>query len=546
MSLNPETQKYVSRMSLYLGLDVGTQSTKAIIIDSRQDYTIVGRGSHPHFLITSPDRPNQAEQHPSQWTDAILSSVKQAITGLDPSQIAAIAVSGQQHGLVPLDSNRNIIRPSKLWCDTESSNEAHHLSSLFQDPSLVASFTITKIAWLKNHEPDSYTKLINGGLVLLPHDYINYWLTGVECMEPSDASGTGVFDPVTRTWATDRITAIDPKLLAVLPPIIPSSLPPQRQSIGTLLPSIAELLGLPPGIPVGQGGGDNAMTALGVGAVHPGRQVIISLGTSGTLFGPSATPVIDPLGVICPFCDAAGIGGLPLLCTLNCASAAEEVRIGFGMTREEITQLATAGSTTGIRANSDKDRKQKECLPSPGCHGITFLPYFVGERSPNWPHASGAIVGLRPGLMTPGLLYRAALEGATFSLVAGLDRLREMTRNNDDTITTATTTASHHKELLLVGGGSRSALWRRIICDAFQLPLKFPVEPDSAALGAAYQAAAVGKGVPVAAFIENHARPAMEGEVMQPDESVAAEYREAYERFKKWGGEMFGGRTADL
>lgn len=507
-------------MSLYLGLDVGTQSTKAIIIDSRQGYAIVGRGSHPHSLITSPDRPNQAEQSPQQWIDAILSSIKQAITGLDPSLIAAIAVSGQQHGLVPLDSNRNIIRPSKLWCDTESSTEARHLSSLFNDPSLVASFTITKIAWLRTHEPDNYTKLINGGVVLLPHDYINYWLTGVECMEPSDASGTGVFDTLTRTWATERITAIDPQLLPVFPPIISS-----LQSIGTLLPSTAQLLGLPAGIQVATGGGDNAMTALGVGAVDPGRQIVISLGTSGTLFGPSTAPVIDPLGVICPFCDATGMGGggggggLPLLCTLNCASAAEEVRIGFGLTREEITQLATVGNSSS----------------SPGCHGVTFLPYFVGERSPNWPHASAAIIGLRPGFMTPGLLYRAALEGATFSLVAGLDRLRELTHNdkNND---------NGSSELLLVGGGSRSALWRRIICDAFQLPLKFPVEPDSAALGAAYQAAAVGKGVHVAEFIRSHARPAMEGEVMQPDGSVAGVYREAYARFKLWGGDMFGGR----
>jgi xylulokinase len=142
-------------------------------------------------------------------------------------------------------------------------------------------------------------------------------------------------------------------------------------------------------------------------------------------------------------------------------------------------------------------------------------------------------------------LYRAALEGATFSLVAGLDRLRELT-GNDDNDTATSSTFSHNKELLLVGGGSRNTLWRRIICDAFQLPLKFPVEPDSAALGAAYQAAAVGKGIPVAEFIESHARPAMEGEVMQPDESVAGEYREAYERFKKWGGDMFGGRSADL
>jgi sugar (pentulose or hexulose) kinase len=232
------------------------------------------------------------------------------------------------------------------------------------------------------------------------------------------------------------------------PPRPPNTHCTPRQAVGTLRPEAASALGLPVGVVVAPGSGDNAMAALGSGAVSDG-QLVVSLGTSGTLFGACARPIVDPSGVVAPFCDAAG-AWLPLVCTLNCTKVPEEVREAFGLSQDDATELAA-----------------KE---EPGSGGVNFLPYLVGARTPNWPHSSGAILGLRPGargrgpegrgaarasllcacvtapptslppptaplaplppsclplgMLRPGLLYRAALEGATFSLVAGLERMQ--------------------------------------------------------------------------------------------------------------------------
>ena len=332
--------------------------------------------------------------------------------------------------------------------------------------------------------------------MLLPHDYLNHWLTGRYCMERSDASGTGVLNTATQAWDANRMRTIDVRLPECFPELIGpdevravekrgkegrggASAPPGQQqqgqlrarhsgslwrvraelssllrahqAVGTLRPEVARELGLPEGCVVSAGGGDNAMAALGVGAVAPGT-LVLSLGTSGTLFGPSAAPVVDPAGVVCLFCDATG-GWLPLLCTLNCTGVTEEVRVAFGLSHEGITELAA--------------REQ------PGCREVSFLPYLSGERTPNWPQSTGAILGLRPGLLRPGLLFRAAMEGAMFSLLAGLHRLRGFGLGAE--------------ELRVVGGGSANRLWRRVVADAFQLPLRFPVEKEAAALGAALQ-----------------------------------------------------------
>ncbi|GAB4823554.1 hypothetical protein N2152v2_010600 [Parachlorella kessleri] len=402
-------------------------------------------------LLSTLQKPGQAEQAPSLWVEAVKDAIHDALEDIDPSSVRGIGVSGQQHGLVALDSELKVIRPAKLWCDVESAEEAAELSRLF-GTTLVPSFTgmctaalaqSTKLLWMKRHEPDNFARLAH---VLLPHDYINWWLTGRLAMEASDASGTGLFDSENRSWNEQRMTAIDSKL----PGCFPELLGPQ-EVVGTLRPEVAKELGLPEDVLVSPGGGDNAMSALGAGAVQDGTWVL-SLGTSGTLFGPSSKAVLDPSCVICPFCDATG-KWLPLLCTINCTGVTEEVRFAFDMTHQEITSLAA-----------------KE---PPGCRGAAFLPYLGGERTPNWPHATGAILGLRPGFFSPGLIYRAAMEGASFSLLAGMRRLGAY--------------GLEAKELRVVGGGSNNQLWRRVLADTFQLPLRFPVEAETAALGAALQ-----------------------------------------------------------
>ncbi|PRW34012.1 Xylulokinase [Chlorella sorokiniana] len=503
--------------SLYLGLDVGTQGTKALLWE-KETGEVLGRGSVGYSLTSS--RPGQAEQQPHTWVEACKEAIADALDdaasmgtrgdAVDSrpgrqsvaARVKAVAVSGQQHGLVALDKDHKVIRPAKLWCDVESAEEAAELSQLFGF-TLVPSFTATKLLWLKRREPQNWERLAH---VLLPHDYINFWLTGRLCMEASDASGTGLFDAVSRGWDAERIRQLDEHLDSCLPPIIGAS-----EVVGTLRPEVAAELGLPPEVVVAPGGGDNAMAALGSGAVWEGTW-ILSLGTSGTLFGPSSKPVLDPSGTICPFADATG-AWLPLLCTLNCTGVTEEVRL-----------------TVGKCLDHDSMTNEASVEP-PGCHGVTFLPFINGERTPNWPQATGSVLGLRPGLMRPGLLYRAAMEGATFTLLAGMQRMKDY--------------GLAATELRVVGGGSQNRLWRRIVADAFQLPLRFPAEPEAAALGAALQAAAVHTGTPIADFVEAHPPP-LEPGVLQPQHTTAAAYDEAFRRHQRWGACLFGGGSCEV
>lgn len=476
---------------MYIGVDVGTQGSKAVIYNSKKNQ-VVSRGAYSYDILKT-KVPGRAEQHPSMWIEGGFSAIKAALKEVDRDEVRGIGISGQQHGFVPLDEQGGVIRNAKLWCDVESAEEAKHLSNQW-DYNLVPGFTASKILWLKNNEPENYAKLRH---VLLPHDYINYYLTGRYAMECGDASGMGIWDTFNRTFSESRMNSIDSSLHGFVPELIGPN-----EVLGKLKPEVAKELGLTGDIAVAPGSGDNQMSALGAGAVKEGTWVI-SLGTSGTLFGVANQPIEDKTGGIAPFCDATG-AWMPLLCTMNCTLVTEEARKSFGMDHATITELA----------------EQEE----PGCEGVNFLPYLTGERTPNWPSSYGALTGLRAGHIRPGLIYRAALEGATYSLLNGIDMLKKygVTAN----------------ELRIVGGGSKNRLWRRIIADSFQLPLRFPTEPESAALGAALQAAAVHVGMPVNDFVESHAPP-LEDEVMQPNPENAEKYAAAFQRHKQLGGALF-------
>eukprot|EP00887_Chlorella_sp_A99_P008128 scaffold12.g8128.t1 len=497
------------------------QGTKVLVLDVGTG-EVVGRGSVAYGVDSG--APGVAEQHPSLWVEACRDACAAALQGLDAGRVAGIGVSGQQHGLVALGAGGEVLRRrdalARWGLGLQELNRglcygairaARELSRAY-GVLLVAAFTATKLLWLKRNEPETFRQLAT---VLLPHDYINFWLTGRRCMEASDASGTGLLDVERRRWDLQRMRLIDPDLPACFPEVMgPTDKGEFWSAVGTVLPEVAALLGLPPGVVVSPGGGDNACSALGAGAVTP-KTWVLSLGTSGTLFGPSDSPVLDPTGAICPFCDATG-KYLPLLCTLNCAGVVDEWRKALGLSHEELTELAA-----------------KE---PPGCAGVTLLPYLAGERTPNWPHATGTLLGLRPGLLRPGLLYRAALEGCTFSLLAGLRRMEAH--------------GVRPAELLVVGGGSQNRLWRRIIADAFQLPLHFPAEPETAALGAALQAAAVCTGEPVAEYIMQHhatsSPPPLEEESVAPSHELAGAYASAFERFQHWGAVLFGGGSTEV
>ncbi|KAK9901627.1 hypothetical protein WJX75_005679 [Coccomyxa subellipsoidea] len=476
---------------LFVGVDVGTQGAKAVVYDSRSK-AVVSRGAYKYDIIKT-NVPGRAEQHPSLWIEGGFAAIQSALSEVDRKDVKGIGISGQQHGFVPMDGEGQVIRNAKLWCDVESAEEADQLSDLWEW-TLVPGFTASKILWLKNKEPDNFARLRQ---VLLPHDFFNYHLTGRYVMEAGDASGTGLFDTANRKFDEARMLSIDQSLPEFFPELIGPN-----EVVGHLRPEIAAELGLTEEVAVAPGSGDNQMSALGAGAVKEGDWVV-SLGTSGTLFGATKIPVLDSSGGIAPFCDSTG-QFMPLLCTMNCTLAPEEVRKSFGLDHETITRLAKEEAA--------------------GCEGVNFLPFLTGERTPNWPHSSGVITGLRPGGMRPGLLYRAALEGATFSLLNGMRMLEKY--------------GVSARELRVVGGGSKNRLWRRIIADAFQLPLRFPAEPESAALGGALQAAAVCAGVPVADYVAQN-EPPCEAETLQPDPSKKSAYDDAFDRHQRLSNALF-------
>jgi xylulokinase len=426
---------------LFLGFDVGTQSTKALVVDAARG-EVVARAAAPYGLLPGLP-PGHLEQHPDTWWQAVVATARDVLQQVDARRIAGIGVSGQQHGAVLLDADGAVVRPAKLWCDTATAAEAGELGAVL-GRAVPTGFTASKLLWCKRHEPQHWQRVRT---VLLPHDWINLRLCGAASMECGDASGTGFFDPVARGFDRAAMLAIDAALPQMLPP-----LRAMGEFAGRLTAAAAAALGIPAGVPVAAGGGDNMMSALGSGATRAGI-VVASLGTSGTIFTRTDAPVVDPRGAIAPFCSSDG-AWLPLLCVMNLTGVTEEVKALTGLDHAALTALAAA-----VPAGND---------------GLVLLPFLVGERVPDLPQATGTLLGLRPGSLRPGPLYRAALEGTACNLAAGLDRLRQLGVAVD--------------EVRLAGGASRNLLWRQILADAFGVPVVPLVETESAALGAALAA----------------------------------------------------------
>ncbi|MEC9048255.1 MAG: xylulokinase [Planctomycetota bacterium] len=427
--------------SLFLGFDVGTQSVKALVIDAARG-EVVARSSQAVELIAGLGD-GHMEQHPRDWIDAVVTTGRAALAEVDGAQVAAIGVSGQQHGCVVLDERDEVVRPAKLWCDTATAAEAQELSDAL-GRAVPTGFTASKLLWLKRHEPDNWAKVRR---VLLPHDYVNFWLTGRASMECGDASGSGWFDPVSRAFDPRAMDAIDPSLASMMPGLVAAD-----GFVGELVDRAREALGLPAGVMVSVGGGDNMMSAIGSGATRDGV-VVVSLGTSGTIFTRTQHAVVDPEGLIAPFCSSDG-AWMPLLCVMNLTGVTEEVKALTGMDHAALTAAA-------------------EQVPA-GCDGLLWLPFLMGERVPDLPNATGALLGMRPGALRPGHLYRAALEGTSLNLGLGFARLKALGVQVD--------------EVRLTGGAANNRLWRQILADVFGVMVCVLEESESAALGAALQA----------------------------------------------------------
>lgn len=462
---------------MYLGIDCGTQSTKLLVWDP--DTGVVGSASSPYGLIDGLP-PGHKEQHPRTWLDALQDCLQQLeAADVDVHHVRGIGVSGQQHGAVFLDEADEPLRAAKLWCDTSTEAEcaaivaaAGGLASYQAEigNALPPGFTAGKLRWLRDREPRRYRRLRS---VLLPHDWLNFELTGRKTAEAGDASGTGYFRVRERTWSQRALAWIDPDrdLSAALPELIAS-----HEPAGTLRPALARAWGMRPDVVVSSGSGDNMMAAIGAGCVGAGR-VVMSLGTSGTVFACAPAPAVDPAGEVAAFCDGTG-RWLPLGCTMHVTVATEMVRKQlFGPADSGNPEVTHEALEAAIRA-----------VP-PGCDGLILLPWLEGERLPNVPDATGAYLGVRPATATPSHFARAAMEGATLGLEQALEQLVSL-------LDTAPT------ELILMGGGARSAVWRQIVADITQLSVVCPSTEEGPALGAAIQAAWCHLGGDIADFTD--------------------------------------------
>ena len=445
-------------MKYYIGIDVSTTSTKSLLMDQHGKVILTAAKDYP---LDTP-RPLWSEQEPGLWWMAAIASIRQVLeqSGIHGHSIEAIGLTGQMHSLVVLDESGEVLRPAILWNDQRTEKECHEIRSRIGRERLIevtgndalTGFTAPKILWVRNHEPAIYSQIRH---ILLPKDYIRYKLTDCFAIDRADGAGTLLFDIKQRDWSPEVLNALE---------IDPAWLPVSHegtQITGRVSEAAAALTGLAAGTPVVAGGGDQAAQAVGVGAVGPGI-VAVTLGTSGVVFASTDQPLIEPGARLHAFCHSVPGKWHLMGVMLSAAGSLRWFRDTFapGMHYEALT----------AQAND---------VP-PGCEGLLFLPYLTGERTPySDPNARAAFVGLtvRHGLKH---MARAVLEGVAFGLRDNFELMRQAG-------------LAPIQQVRISGGGARSALWRQILADIFQVELVTVNTTEGAAYGAALLAA-VGDG----------------------------------------------------
>ncbi len=454
-----------------LGLDIGTSATKALLLSA--DGVVLATAESPHALETP--RPGWTQQAPEDWWQACLTSTSKVLrkAKIKAAQISAIGLSGQMHGSVFLADGPRALRPALLWNDQrtiaqcaqieEQAGGREQLLAMVGNPALTG-FTAPKILWFMQNEPAKYEKCRH---ILLPKDYIRYRLTGQYVSDVSDASGTLLLDVKARRWHEGLIRhlGID---RALLPRLTES-----QEISGQVTAAVARVTGLPAGIPVVGGAGDQAAGAVGVGVVESGM-LSAAMGTSGVIFAASATPQTDPLGRVHTMCHAIPNTWCVFGCMLSAGGSLQWLRnTMFAAQCEELTKrkedLSPLYSQMIAMAQS----------APVGSENLFFLPYLTGERCPHPdPHARGCFIGLTPR-HAMGHIIRATLEGITMGMREQVDIMRSMG------IVITQVRAS--------GGGARSAFWRQLQADMYQAPVATINVSEGAALGAAILAG-VGSG----------------------------------------------------
>ncbi|MBQ2968431.1 MAG: xylulokinase [Clostridia bacterium] len=477
-------------MKYYIGADLGTSALKLLLVDeNKQIVKTVSKSyevCYPH--------PGWSEQSPEDWWNAFVNGVKELIAEVDKTAVAGIAVAGQMHGLVVLDEKDAVIRPAILWNDGRTDKETAYLNAVVGKEKLsactaniaFAGFTAPKILWMKNNEKDNFDKISK---IMLPKDYINYKLTGVHATDYSDASGMLLMDVQNKCWSEEMLEICSVK--AEQMPALYESF----ECIGTLLPEVAEMLGITAEVKVAAGAGDNAAAAIGTATVGEGR-CNISLGTSGTVFISSEKFGVDPNNALHAFCHADG--GYHLMgCMLSAASCNKWFC-------EEILKTEDFKSVQDEIKESDLGQNE-----------VFFLPYLMGERSPiNDTNATGMFIGLRPNTTRADMLL-AVLEGVAFAVRDNL----EVAKSLGILVSQST----------VCGGGAKSKLWMQILSNVLNIKLQIPETEEGPGFGGALLAmVACGDFKAVQACVSVKVK-----EEILPTAELSARYEKKYQKFKK-------------
>ena len=475
---------------LYIGVDLGTSAVKLLLMQA--DGTIENIVSKEYPL--SFPNPGWSEQNPSDWWQACVEGIRELVRDADKSQVAGISFGGQMHGLVALDDRDEVIRPAILWNDGRTVEETEYLNETVGREKLsqytaniaFAGFTAPKILWMKKHEPELFARIAK---IMLPKDYIAYKMTGVHCTDVSDASGMLLMDVKNKCWSKEmmEICGIRESQLA--------HIYESYEKVGTLLPQTAQELGLPQGVIVAAGAGDNAAAAVGTGTVGDGS-CNISLGTSGTIFIASEKFAVDSHNALHAFAHADGHYHL-MGCMLSAASCNK-------WWMEDIL-------------DTKEFAKEQEGITKLGENHVYFLPYLMGERSPhNDPKARGTFTGMTMDT-TRADMTQAVLEGVAFALrdsfeVAGLLGIRI-------------------ERAKICGGGAKSPLWKKMIANIFHIKVDTLAIEEGPALGGAMLAAvANGEYADVAQAAAAIVKVA---DTEEPDEKRAALYEQRYQTFRR-------------
>ncbi len=498
-------------MLTLLGIDLGTTGVKAalfaaedgrVIADAFVDYPLY----HPHV--------GWAEQQPAEWWQATLSAIRSCLAagakvGAQPEDVRGVGLSGQMHGLVLLDSERQVVRPCIIWADQRSEPQclwmtervgASKLIEYVSNPAL-PGFTAPKLLWVRDNEPELFAR---ARTMLLPKDYIRYLLTGVIAMEISDAAGTCLLDVKRGVWSQEVLQALDLDP-ALLPPVIPADAPG-----GLITDEVAQLTGLQAGTPVAGGGADNACGAVGNGIVSPGL-VLVSVGTSGIVLAYSASPQVDtsgPVPRVHTFNHAVPQAWYLMGVTQGAGLSMRWVRDNIGLPESALQRW------TGVDAY-DTLAREAASVP-PGSEGLIFLPYLQGERTPHLDaYARGGWIGLTASHDRRHLV-RSVMEGVAFSLKDCFAIIAEQGLQLD--------------QVRATGGGAKSPLWRQIIADVLGVELVITNASEGPAFGAALLAGVAG-GV-YTSVQEACAQTVQVRERTQPQAETAAAYAQAYETYK--------------